>query len=149
MGRRLAGWLALSRSDRVRLVGCAVGLALVHAGLATASYARTRRMIEWLSRHPMPHSVSAAELADAQHLARLAAIAGRHGAVEASCLRQSLLVFGWLRRRGLQPVLQLGLREREGPFQAHAWVELDGVRLLPVDAGHRPFVTRLPNPDAT
>lgn len=106
-------------------------------------------MIEWLSRHPMPHSVSAAELADAQHLARLAAIAGRHGAVEASCLRQSLLVFGWLRRRGLQPVLQLGLREREGPFQAHAWVELDGVRLLPVDAGHRPFVTRLPNPDAT
>lgn len=149
MGHRLARWAALCWSDRFLLFGCATGLALVHAGLCIWGYARTRRAVERVSRCPVPHSADPAELADALRLARLAAIAGRHGAVEATCLRQSLLVFGWLRRRGLQPILQLGLLEREEPFQAHAWVELDGIRLLPVDAGHRPFVNRLPDPDAT
>lgn len=147
MGRRLSRWAALTWPDRLRLMGCAVGLPFVHGSLAISSYARTRRIIERLSGHASPHPASALELADAQKLARLADIAGHHGAVEATCLRQSLLVFGWLRRRGLQPVLHLGVREREGPFQAHAWVELDGVALLPVDAGYRPFVSRLPNPD--
>lgn len=148
VGRRLAGWSALSWQDRLRLIGCAAGLALVHAGLAAGGYVRTRRVIERLSRHATSRDANAAELAAAKHLARLAAIAGHHGAVEASCLRQSLLVFGWLRRRGLQPVLQLGLRDRQEPFQAHAWIELGGVRLLPVDAGHRPFVSRVQSPDA-
>lgn len=149
MGRRLARWAALTWPDRFRLVGCAAGLTLVHAGLAISNYARTRRIIERLSRHASPHPASASDLAGAQHLARLAAIAGQHGAVEATCLRQSLLVYGWLRRRGLHAVIQLGLREHEGPFQAHAWVEVDGICLLPVDTGHRPFVSRVPNPDAT
>ena len=70
---------------------------------------------------------------------RLAAIAGRHGAVEATCLRQSLLVYGALRSRGLEPRLHLGLKPADGPFQAHAWVELDDQRLLPGDAGHLAF----------
>lgn len=148
MGRRLARWAGLSWPDRSRLIGCAIGLPLVHAGLAISGYARTRGVVERLTRHPRPHPASPAELAEAKSLARLAAIAGRHGAVEATCLRQSLLVYGWLRRRGLQPLLQFGVRELDGPFQAHAWVEVDGDRLLPVDAGHRPFVSRLPNPDA-
>ncbi|RZA16741.1 MAG: lasso peptide biosynthesis B2 protein, partial [Proteobacteria bacterium] len=111
--------------------------------------ARTRRAVERLSRHRAPHAASSAELTEAKNLARLANIAGRRGPVEATCLRQSLLVFGWLRRSGLDPILQLGLRDQDGPFQAHAWVELEGTRLLPVDAGHRPFVTRLPNPRET
>ena len=74
-----------------------------------------------------------------QPRAAQSAIAGRHGAVQATCLRRSLLLLGLLRRRGLRPVLQLGVAGRSGPFQAHAWVELDGERLLPGDAEHRPF----------
>lgn len=139
MGRRLDRWRALRGRERRRLVLCAIGLALVHACLAVFGYARTRRAIERWTRHPAPRKATAEEFADAQAMARMATIAGRHGAVEATCLRRSLLLHGWLRRRGLHPVLQLGVAEQTGPFQAHAWVELDGEPLLPSDAGYRPF----------
>ena len=139
MGRRLDRWRALDGRDRRRLVGCAAGLAITHASLAIFGYARTRRIVERCSRHAQPRTATAEELADAQALARVAAIAGRHGMVEATCLRRSLLLYGWLRRRGLQPVLLLGVAERTGPFQAHAWVEVEGTPLLDSDLGHRPF----------
>lgn len=139
MGRRLAGWRALNWRERGLLALCALGLTGIHASLALLGYRRTRCAVEALSRRRARHPASAAELAAAQHLARLAAIAGRHGAVEATCLRQSLLLYGWLRRRSLDPQLQLGLKPDDGPFQAHAWVELDGQRLLPGDAEHLPF----------
>ena len=75
----------------------------------------------------------------AKALAELAAIAGQHGAVEATCLRRSLLLHGWLRWRGLRPTLHLGVTERAGPFLAHAWVELEEQRLLASDEGYHPF----------
>ena len=140
MGHRLERWRALDWRQRRRLLGCSLGLAVIHASLAVAGYTRTRAAIERLSQHRQPRTASAAELADARDLARLAAIAGRHGAVQATCLRRSLLLLGLLRRRGLRPVLHLGVKEREGPFQAHAWIELEGSPLLPGDAGHRSFV---------
>lgn len=139
MGRRLDGWRALTWRERGQLARCALGLSVIHAALALLGYRRTRRVVEALSRRRSRHPASAAELAAAQRLARLAAIAGRHGAVEATCLRQSLLMHGWLRRRGLAPQLHLGIKPDGGPFQAHAWVELDGQRLLPGDAGHLAF----------
>lgn len=145
MGRRLAGWRALSWRDRRRLLTCIFGLTLIHGLLACLGYARTRRLVERLTRRTATHAAGPAELADAQALARVAAIASRHGMVEATCLRRSLLLLGWLRRRGLQPVLQLGIAPQiDSAFQAHAWVELEGVRLLQLDDGHRPFQTTTP-----
>lgn len=139
MGRRLAGWRALSWRERGQLAMCALGLTAVHAALALAGYRRTRRAVEALSRRRTPRPATPEDLAAARRLARIAAIAGHHGAVHASCLRQSLLVYGWLRRRGLEPRLHLGVKPAQGPFMAHAWVELDGQRLLPGDAEHRAF----------
>lgn len=140
MGRRRDGWRKLTWPERGVLALCAIGLASLHAVLALAGYQRTRRMVEALSRRRQTHPASPEELASARQLARLAAIAGRHGLVDATCLRQSLLTYGWLRRRRLEPQLLLGIRPAAGPFQAHAWVELDGTRLLPGDAGHRAFL---------
>ena len=141
MGRRLERWGALDWKERRRLLGCMLGLPLVQMSIALSGYTRTRQAIERWSRHPRPRTASSAEIADAKALAQLAAIAGRHGAVEATCLRRSLLLYGWLRRRGLEPALQIGVAEREGPFEAHAWVELEGTPLLASDADYRPFVS--------
>ena len=144
MGRRLQRWHALSRADRGRLLACLAGLWTLHASLALAGYRRTRAGVERLSRHPRPRPASAADLDAARALARLAASAGHHGMGPATCLRRALLLHGWLRRRGLHPVLQFGLPAAApapvaGVFSAHAWVELEGQRLLDADAGYRPF----------
>jgi len=141
MGRRLAGWRSLSWRQRAVLLVCMAGVTGVHACLLLYGYARTRRLIESLTPAADTRQASETELAHAKSVAHLAAIAGRHGAVNASCLRQSLLLYGWLRHCGLRPTLLLGIKAEEGraPFQAHAWVELDGTPLLPGDSGHRPF----------
>ena len=139
MGQRLDRWNALTWHQRRRLAACAVGLACIHASLAVLGYARTRRLVERASRHHQPRPATAAEIAAAKALAELAAIAGQHGAVEATCLRRSLLLHGWLRWRGLRPTLHMGVTERPGPFLAHAWVELEDQRLLASDEGYHPF----------
>lgn len=140
MGRRLDGWRALNWRERRRLVACVVGLASLHAALAVLGYQRTRKLVEYCSQHPQPRAATAQEITDAKALAQLAAIASHHGAVEATCLRRSLLLLGWLRRSGLRPRLQLGVKEHAGPFLAHAWIELEGQRLLALDDDYQAFV---------
>lgn len=139
MSARLARWRAMHPQDRATLAACACGLLLVHTLLALLGYRRTRSLIEHLSRCEHPRPADAARIAKAQALAGLAAIAGYHGVVTATCLRQSLLLYGWLRWLGFRPVLELGIKPHVGPFRAHAWVELEGVRLLAADAGHQSF----------
>lgn len=139
MGRRLRRWLALDGRQRLQLAACVPGVWLLHAGLALCGYARTRGVVECLSQHPHPRPATPEDIAGARGLARLAATAGRYAIGDAGCLRRSLLLYGWLRRRGLRPCLQLGVAGRSGPFSAHAWVELEGQRLLDSDAGYRAF----------
>lgn len=139
MGRLIAGWRALSWRGRARLLACGAGLTLVHLALALFGYGRTRRMVEVVTHRADTRPATAADIANACALARLANAAGRHGVVDASCLRQSLLVYGWLQRRGLRPVLHLGVKQDPGQLSAHAWVELEGTRLLPIDSGFRSF----------
>ena len=142
MASRLDRWRELDGRERRRLLGCLATLPLIHAGLAVFGYKRMRSAVERWSRHPAPRPATPEEIMDAQAMARLSARAGRRGMVEATCLRRSLLLYGWRRRRGLQPVLQLGIPECPtpgAPFEAHAWVELEGTALLEADHGYRPF----------
>ncbi|MFA5684267.1 MAG: lasso peptide biosynthesis B2 protein [Lysobacteraceae bacterium] len=145
MGRRLDRWRALSWHQRGILIRCAVGVSIIHAALAMLGYTRLRRLIERCSRHPQPRPATEADVLQARELARLAAMAGRQAVGEAACLRRSLHIYGVLRRRGLRPVLQIGVGPQTGTFQAHAWVELEGTPLLDSDVGFRPFERRDPS----
>jgi hypothetical protein len=48
----------------------------------------------------------------------------------ATCLTQALALHHLLRREGYAGTVQIGVRQAEGRFAAHAWVECDGVPLL-------------------
>ena len=141
MRRSLQRWRALGARERCRLIGSVIGLWGVHVCLALFGYGRTRRMIERHTSHPTPRPATAAEITDAQALARLAASAGNNTLGEGTCLRRALLLYGWLRRQGLDPELHLGIPEAasRAALRAHAWVELEGVPLLESDAGYRAF----------
>ena len=122
------------------------GLACRFAGLAGIRLCAHAPLIERASNRddaPPVHD----ELARGERLARLAAIAGRHGPVEATCLRQSLLVYGLLRRRGSAPELKIGVRREDTAIAAHAWVELAGVSLDQTPRNHSPFPDARPHGD--
>ena len=136
---RLARWRALDRRDKRRLLALMLVLPMVHLALALFRYQRVHGWLERASRDRRHIACTPAALADAQRLAELASIAGRRGAIAASCLRQSLVVWWWLRRRGLSPQLRIGALGSGDAFAAHAWVELDGVALAQTDLRHRAF----------
>ena len=136
MGRRLAGWRRLNWGDRGRLLACMLALPMIHASLALLGYQRTRRGIEALTRFFDTHEASETEIADARQLAHLATIAGVQTHIDAACLRRSLLLLGWLRRRGLKPALHFGAKKQDDQLLAHAWIELEGLRLREADADY-------------
>src|SRR5690606_26453267 len=114
-------------------------LPAIAAALRLFGYVRTRRWLERLSVMRTPRIATAVEAQSAFELARLAAIAGRRGPLAANCLPQSLLLYFLLRRRGFAPTLKIGVRKQEAALDAHAWVELDGHSLDPVQSVFQPF----------
>lgn len=139
MPLRLRQWWALSKGERAALPMMMLALSLLSASLRVFGYARTRRWVERLTTRNITHGSTQAEKAHSERLAQLAAIAGRHGPVRTTCLRQSLLVYGLLRRNGLKPELKIGARRTSAVPDMHAWVELDSVPLGQGDLHHIAF----------
>lgn len=139
MLERLRGLRKLPWHERWLLFALLALLPLVSVLLACAGYVRSRRWLEAVSRSHVRRAPSEVELVQAQRVAELAGLAGRWGAVPATCLRQSLLVYALLRRRGFDPLLRIGVRKPGDVVEAHAWVELAGQPLGVGDLGHRAF----------
>lgn len=139
MKAKLQGWRRLPAPERWRFLLLLVGLPVVSFSLATVGYRRTRSTVELFSPRAGAREPSRGERVTAERLAQLTALAGTHGPVNASCLRQALLVYLLLRRKGLDPKLRIGARRQAGVFDAHAWVELDGHALGQDELQHRPF----------
>lgn len=142
MNAKLQGWLRLPNRERWQLALMLLALPMVSLLLATAGYGRTRRVFERCSPHAGTRTPTPVEVAAAERLAQLAALAGAHGPAPASCLRQSLLTYLLLRRQGFDPALQIGARRQAGQFDAHAWVELAGRALGQADLQHHAFQPR-------
>lgn len=127
--RRLATWLAFSNEERRTLIGLMVGLPLVAALIRIAGVMRTLRIVERTSERQPLHTLTEHDVASARSLVQLAATAGARGLIGATCLRQSMLVYWLLRRRGLSPEFQIGVQRVGADLDAHAWIELQGYAL--------------------
>jgi hypothetical protein len=142
MNGRLARWLELPPGERWLLLGLMLGLPAASISLRVFGFVRTRSWLESSSSGRTIRAATTEDIRSAERIARLAEIAGRRGAVTATCLRQSLLVYWLLRRRNLLPELKIGVRKEKVVFDAHAWVELQGVALGQTNLVHAPFPDR-------
>lgn len=123
--RNLARLLALSPIERRVLGEAILLLAVACATLRVAGMRRTEALLGCALREG-----AAREGLDARAVARLVSIATRHGPVRARCLAASLALKSLLRRYGMRGQLRIGVRKREGCFEAHAWVEHEGAALM-------------------
>jgi len=73
-------------------------------------------------------------------IARMEQAAARHLPFRFNCLDQSLALLWLLGRHGQCGVLRVGVRKESGNFEAHAWVEANGVVLNEPDHAHGHFV---------
>jgi len=137
-----AKWRALGSTDRVRLLALLALLQVMDRSLSAYGLRRTKAWLRLDRPLTRPAAPSPAAIAKAQRLAQLSALAGYHGPGNTSCLRQALAVQWWLRRRGLDPQLRLGVRKVGDRLDAHAWVELDGMPLAQPNLRHAAFDAR-------
>lgn len=139
MPRLLARWRALAADERGLLLGLMAGLPVIAALLRLLGVMRTMRLLERTSGGAAPRRADPFEVSDARRAAQLTALAGRRGLIAATCLRQALLLYWLLRRRGFAPELKLGVRNDGDAFAAHAWIELQGMALGEGEAAYLPF----------
>jgi hypothetical protein len=139
MGRALAGWRALTGQQKRQLLVLAMVLPAIGALIRVAGFQRAAKACARLGGQAPLRPVGAGDLAQAEAYAQLAAIAGRRGPVTTTCLRQALAVRTWLRRRGLDAQLKIGVKKNGEALDAHAWVELEGVPLAQTNLTHHPF----------
>ena len=140
LARYWSRWRELPGLERRTLVALILVLPLVDIAVRTLGLKRTQAGFSWLTRKAPPRPCPGDELARANRLAELAAIAGAHGIYPITCLRQTLLVQYLLRRQGLSARLRIGaIKNTDSSIQAHAWTELDGIALGQRDFGHSPF----------
>jgi hypothetical protein len=106
-----------------RVMAEAVALAVVIEIALRATSVST--MLAWLDRLPSRRNSSAAP--PSYHLDRYVAAAYRSLPTAMTCLRQSLVLYGLLRRRGASPRMCVGVRKDGAGLTAHAWVECEGI----------------------
>lgn len=129
--RRWQQLLALRAEERKILFIALLALPFIDLLLRLVGFQRTQRWLALVTARRRPHAFTDdAQIVQHGHtLARLIAIAAQHGIYRVTCLRRSLLLWGWLRRQGIASDLRLGVRMAEQPLAAHAWVEYQGIAL--------------------
>lgn len=60
---------------------------------------------------------------------RMVQLAARYYQPWANCLKKSLVLWALLRHQGISSELRIGIKRDTDNFEAHAWVECDGVAL--------------------
>ncbi len=129
IGSHLKKWLALTGPEKFQLMQFVFWLPWISFSLKFFGYLRTRNFLSRGIAQSKLHQADTAELARAERIAELLAIAGRHGFISATCLRQSVLLEYWLKRQGFNAEIKIGVRKEANLFDAHAWVELNGIPL--------------------
>ena len=83
--------------------------------------------------------VTPESIKSARRTARMVEAAADEGIFHGKCLEKSIVLWWFLRRRQLPAELKIGGRRKGTEFDAHAWVELDGIPVSESDAAHQEY----------
>lgn len=76
-----------------------------------------------------PQWATAGDRAIVEMVCRMVKAAGHYGIARPNCLEESLVLWYLLQRERVPAALRIGVRKSQGEFEAHAWVEYQGVTL--------------------
>ncbi|HMI53307.1 MAG TPA: lasso peptide biosynthesis B2 protein [Candidatus Saccharimonadales bacterium] len=134
----LRAFLKLNGKERVIVLASAAALLCTWTGLRIFGFSGWKNTMLRLSRENSGGVRMSLDKTKA--LASLTTATARRFFFSTSCLEQSLVIWFLLRRRGAPAVLRFGGRKEGGRFEAHAWVESEGVVLNDDGAVRQNFV---------
>ncbi|MEA3410012.1 MAG: lasso peptide biosynthesis B2 protein [Pseudomonadota bacterium] len=122
-----------------------VALPATALALRVAGFGRTKVLLTRPVASIKPSRGSSEEMSQTRAVVRAVGIAANHGPYRANCLIRALVIRWLLARRGIDAEVKFGASRDAGSFQAHAWVELQGVPIgesEDVEARYAAFVPR-------
>jgi hypothetical protein len=129
LAAKLASVRRLAWNDRWLLLQAGLLMPVLGLSLRVISFRRIYSFLRRLapvSGHALPTGPETAS-ARVLQVAHVVAMASRHTPTPNSCLHRSLALWWFLRRRGFDSHLRFGARRQQSGFEAHAWVEHNGV----------------------
>ncbi len=134
------GFWRLSGFERGVALEACVALTASWVGLRLAGFRRWKAALDGLARPVERSQVPEQDQLDAAHeIARVQQSVARHLFFRPNCLEQSVAILWLLETRGIAAELRMGARKEAGRFEAHAWVERDGVVLGEAGENHLHF----------
>lgn len=139
MWERLRRFNALERPAQSLFLSAIVLLPLVCLSLRWRGFRATQKGMQRLLSRPLTPTFSSWNMARAALTARMVHAAARHSLGHPSCLEESLAVWWLLGRQAMTSQLRIGIRKDGGKFEAHAWVERDGIALNEPEGHHQHY----------
>ena len=117
----------------------AVLLALIRIRLRVGGYKKTLQYLQKrLNSRPFSFS-DQQNTAVLEMTCRMLRAAEHYSPGDATCLAQSLLLWYLLEGQGISATLKIGVRKQSDKFEAHAWVEQNGIALNQLDQQHHHY----------
>jgi Transglutaminase-like superfamily len=138
MWERLRRFNALGRGARGLFLRAAALLPLISLSLRLRGFRKTQAFLQRF----LPQSNDTMDIsvpARAELTIRMVRAAVRHSAGHPTCLEESLALWWMLGRQGITSGLRIGVRKRDEKFEAHAWVEREGVALNEPESLHEHY----------
>lgn len=128
--RKAMNLICLSQQERLLLVQAFILLPTIAFSLQIWGMQRTQTVLFNLSAKTLLSMPSSSEVQDQiKQTAFIVEKAAHYSRLWSNCLRKSLVLWFLLRRRGVISELRIGVRRENATFQAHAWVEYQGIVL--------------------
>jgi len=144
MWERLQRFSSLDSEARGSFVRAVLLLPLISVSLKIRGSRATQESLLRFLAHPQQVSQedSARLLADVERTrltVRMVNAAVRHAWPNSTCLAKSLALWWLLGRQGIASELRIGARKVQDKFEAHAWVERQGIAVNEPEQLHRHY----------
>ena len=121
--RQLNQFRRLPNAEKRILLAAMLVLTSTVIGLRLFGYKRCYTGLYWWARQDQWPRIADDELRSIRRTLFLMRLVVRHSLYPGKCLSQSLTLWWLLKRQGIESDLRIGVRNVDGEFQAHAWVE--------------------------
>jgi Transglutaminase-like superfamily len=137
MWERLRRFSALGRTARGLFLRAAALLPLISLSLRLRGFRKTQTSLQ---KYLSPSKEDDSSVPGRVDLTvRMVRAAVRHGVGHPSCLEESLALWWLLGRQSIVSELRIGVRKHDEKFEAHAWVEREGVAVNEPESLHEHY----------
>jgi hypothetical protein len=137
MLRKLKQFVLFPAADRRLLLLIAALVPFVEFSLKAFGFNRIFNLINRWTTRPPQAEINREEV---NKYARLMFLSYRNSPLGGKCLARSLVLWGMLRRKGIETDLRFGMKKKDGKLLAHAWIEYRGEPLEQIGEYNQNYV---------